>query len=85
MRIRGFTLIELIIVIAMLGIVTVLVLPTAGKALGSSSFSDSGPEPYNAQPVQTQRFQCVQGILFKTQPNGKMVPATDSEARTVKC
>jgi prepilin-type N-terminal cleavage/methylation domain-containing protein len=83
MKKTGFTLIKLMIVLAIFGIMIAVAVP-AFNAYGDTSRYGSGRLlPRSGQTVQSTR--CVQGILFTTNARGNEKPATDTDARAVKC
>ena len=76
MKRNGFTLIELMIVLAILGIVGSILLPYFGKSDATTTSTPSG------QVVQTPTsFQCKGGFLFRVSSDGTAAPATDAETR----
>jgi prepilin-type N-terminal cleavage/methylation domain-containing protein len=79
MKRNGFTLIELMIVLAILGIIGSILLPYFGKSdVTTSSASVQG------QVIQTRSsLQCKNGFLFRVHGDGTAEPATDADTNTV--
>lgn len=88
MKSKGFTLIELMIVIAIIGIVAAIFAPALSGKKADTSYTTrnyGNAQPYVVQPPQPASTKCIGGFLFSIDASGEAKPATDAQGRAVKC
>ena len=83
MKSKGFTLIELMIVIAIIGIVISIALNLASPEVASRSGANKSSSSSGTVVSRTE-MKCVNGLLFKFE-NGTATEAKDSAGKGVKC